>query len=362
MPKHRLNAIDLFAGIGGMSFALNDVCKTVAYCESDPHCWRVLEKNMRSGRIDDAIILPDVRKLQRKDLPVKDIDIVIAGFPCQDISSAGNQVGIHGKRSSLFKEVIRVVQELPSVKYLFLENVANIQHHGLEYVLRKIHQQGFSYVHGMFQANELKAPHKRKRWFLLAVRQRADKLPICKIPRNMWGREPGERLIPYSKQNRNLCFIRYHMLGNSVVPQCAAFAWNTLSQVLFHRDVHHVKRLADPAAKERVKQVHMHLHAGTKSTLHRDTTLHFLKQALELPIGTKNLWGTPTAARWNQYRTYTSIRAFTNLANQIFYDARTQRMYNANRTIPACDLSKTFDIDPNFIEWMMGYPKDWTAG
>jgi hypothetical protein len=361
MPKHRLNAIDLFAGIGGMSYALNDVCKTVAYCESDPHCCRVLEKNMRSGRIDNAIILPDVRKLQRKDLPTNDIDIVLAGFPCQDISMAGKEVGIHGKRSSLFKEVIRVVQELPSIKYLFLENVANIQHHGLEYVLRKIDQQGFSYVHGMFQANELKAPHKRMRWFLLAMRPCANDIPSCKIPRNMWGREPEERLIPYSKQNRSLCYIRYHMLGNSVVPQCAALAWNTLSQVLLNRDVHHVKRLADPAAKERSVPVHMHL-PDTKSSTYRVSHMHFLKRPVQLPVGTRNLWGTPTAARWNQYRSYTSNRAFTNLANQIFYDARTQRMYNRKRTIPARDLSKAFDIDPNFIEWMMGYPKNWTAG
>ena len=67
-----------------------------------------------------------------------------AGFPCQDVSTAGAGRGLAGERSGLFFEIVRVAtRELPhKPKWLFLENVANIRKNGLAEVLRTLSDAG----------------------------------------------------------------------------------------------------------------------------------------------------------------------------------------------------------------------------
>ena len=60
----------------------------------------------------------------RQDL--QNIDIVVGGFPCPDIAIAGKKAGFSGKRSVLFKHVVKVAV-LSQASFVFLENVANSQ-------------------------------------------------------------------------------------------------------------------------------------------------------------------------------------------------------------------------------------------
>ena len=62
-------------------------------------------------------------KYHRQDL--QNIDIVVGGFPCPDIAIAGKKKGFSGKRSVLFKHVVKVAV-LSQASFVFLENVANI--------------------------------------------------------------------------------------------------------------------------------------------------------------------------------------------------------------------------------------------
>ena len=69
----------------------------------------------------------DIRRIFAEDIPKA--DCWCFGFPCQDISVAGKQLGFNGARSSLFFRVIRLVQDLEEKDrptYLFIENVKNI--------------------------------------------------------------------------------------------------------------------------------------------------------------------------------------------------------------------------------------------
>jgi hypothetical protein len=240
MPDKRLHALDLFSGIGGFAYALRSVTKTVAYCEIDPVCRQVLTKNMKGGKIDCAPIFDDITQLNA--LSIKKVchrvDLVCGGFPCQDVAVSGKHQGVHGGRTGLFVHIIRLVQELPSVKYVFLENVANICNLGLKDVLVSLEKLGFSYAYGIFQANEKEVGsyHARRRCFILACRKTHTSVPMCRggILR-AWSKEPrvGDRLIPRkSKTDRHLNMQRFAMLGNSVVPQCVAHAWNVLGAYL----------------------------------------------------------------------------------------------------------------------------------
>lgn len=74
-----LNGLDLFSGIGGISLALRDYVRPIAYCEIDPYCQGVLLSRMASGDLDNAPIWDDVKTLNGKDLEA--VDIIVGGFP-----------------------------------------------------------------------------------------------------------------------------------------------------------------------------------------------------------------------------------------------------------------------------------------
>jgi site-specific DNA-cytosine methylase len=90
-----LRGLDLFSGIGGLSIALSDWVRPVAYCESDRYPVAVLLSRMAAGSLPSAPIWDDVRTLGTDCLSAN-VDIIYGGFPCQDISVAGDGVGLEG--------------------------------------------------------------------------------------------------------------------------------------------------------------------------------------------------------------------------------------------------------------------------
>ena len=167
-----LNGLDLFTGIGGITRALEGFVRPIAYCEIDPYCQSVLLQKMQEGHLPRAPIWDDVRKLSRdvlfdSGIIFYPIDIIYGGFPCQDISVAGNQKGLEGERSSLFFEISRLIDEIkPS--FVFLENVPNIRTKGAERVCKELAERGYDSRWCCVSASDVGAPHKRERWFLLA--------------------------------------------------------------------------------------------------------------------------------------------------------------------------------------------------
>lgn len=169
----KLYGLDLFSGIGGNTLGLRDWIKTVAYCEQDKYAQSVLLSRMADGSIEPAPIWDDVVTLKGTDLE-HPIDIIIAGFPCQDISCANRKgAGIlGGKRSGLFFEIMRLAQEVKPT-FIFLENVPAIRTRGLDTVLKELDDSGYDCRWCMLSAAEVGAPHKRERWFALACRREA---------------------------------------------------------------------------------------------------------------------------------------------------------------------------------------------
>lgn len=161
----RLNGLDLFSGIGGIAFALQDYVCPVAYCEIEMYCQAVLLQRQAEGKLERAPIWGDIQTLSGSDLP--DIDIIYGGFPCQDISAAGRGEGLAGKRSGLFWEFHRLVKEIKPT-FVFLENVPAIRTRGLDAVVRSLTEIGYDSRWTMLSASSLGAPHIRERWFLLA--------------------------------------------------------------------------------------------------------------------------------------------------------------------------------------------------
>lgn len=116
LMKKSLNVVSLFAGIGGFELAFRKIgAKTTLMCEID-----AIAKHVLASRLKGIDIVDDVRNID--SLP-EQTDVLCAGFPCQDLSSVGIKVGLDGERSSLVREVFRILA-MKRVEWVIFENVS----------------------------------------------------------------------------------------------------------------------------------------------------------------------------------------------------------------------------------------------
>ena len=152
----------LFSGIGGIDLAFERAGFQIAFqVENNTFCQRVLAKHW-----PDVKRFEDVRNVGKHNLPAA--DVLVGGFPCQDISNAGRRAGItEGSRSGLWFEFARIISELRP-RYVFLENVAAITSKGGSIVLGQLADMGYDAEWAVVSAADVGAPHLRKRWFCVA--------------------------------------------------------------------------------------------------------------------------------------------------------------------------------------------------
>lgn len=163
----KLRLLDLFSGIGGFSLGLEQTggFETVAFCEVNPARRADLKKYWQN-----VPSFEDVQDLSADDLV--QIDAISAGFPCQDISAAGRKAGIHGERTGLFSEVIRLTRDLrPEV--VFLENSADLLTGGrggwAAHVFGELAALGYNAEWHVIPLAGLGAPHVRERVYIIAT-------------------------------------------------------------------------------------------------------------------------------------------------------------------------------------------------
>lgn len=155
-----LKVLDLFSGIGGFSLGLERTggFETVAFCEIDPFCQKVLRKHWR------VPIYEDITTFEHSGA----VDLVTGGFPCQDASIANqNPSGITGERTGLFWHIIRTVCMVGRPR-LLLENVAELLNRGLGTVLGALAQIGYDAQWHCIPASALGAPQERDRVWIIA--------------------------------------------------------------------------------------------------------------------------------------------------------------------------------------------------
>jgi DNA (cytosine-5)-methyltransferase 1 len=160
-----VKVLDLFSGIGGFSLGLERAgMQTVAFCEIEPFCRKILRKHWPS-----VPIYEDVTKLTAKQLTTDGIsvDVICGGFPCQDISAAGQGAGIGGERSGLWKEYARLIGQLRP-RYVIVENVSALLGRGLSVVLGDLAEIGYDAEWHCIPASAVGAPHRRDRVWIIA--------------------------------------------------------------------------------------------------------------------------------------------------------------------------------------------------
>ena len=161
-----MKVLDLFSGIGGFSLGLEAAgMETVAFCEFDEHARKVLAKHW-----PDVPIHKDVRDLDGNEYRGA-VDVVCGGFPCQDLSNAGKKAGITGDRSSLYREMLRIISEcLP--RYAIFENVSALitgeSGRWFGQFLYDLAEIGYDAEWHCISASELGAHHHRDRVWIIA--------------------------------------------------------------------------------------------------------------------------------------------------------------------------------------------------
>jgi len=167
-----LTHLDLFSGIGGFALAARWVggFDTIAFCDNEEFTWKILAKNFPG-----IPIFKDVRKLHPVDLIPREgrIDLITAGFPCQDLSDAGARRGIEADRSGLFFEIVRIVDEVYAYcgarPILVLENVPGLLSGDGGAWARRVYGElagrGYHCEWKVVSAADVGAPHLRRRWW-----------------------------------------------------------------------------------------------------------------------------------------------------------------------------------------------------
>jgi DNA (cytosine-5)-methyltransferase 1 len=150
---------------GGLDLAVTAVldAEVAWYAENEPHAASVLAAQWPGPRN-----LGDITALDWAKVPP--VDLVTAGWPCQDISYAGPGTGItEGTRSGLWLHIADGLRQLRPA-YVFLENVAALRTRSLAKVLDDLAALGYDTQWACLRASDAGACHRRDRMFIFAAR------------------------------------------------------------------------------------------------------------------------------------------------------------------------------------------------
>ena len=165
MQQTKLKVLDLFSGIGGFSLGLESTghFETIAFCEKDEFCQKVLQKNFKN-----IPIIGDIRDVKGSKFKA---DVITGGFPCQSFSIAGKQKGKDDERY-LWDEMFRVIKEVQP-RWIIGENVSNLINISNGEILQGIHNdlesENYEVQTFNISASSQGAWHKRSRVWIVAA-------------------------------------------------------------------------------------------------------------------------------------------------------------------------------------------------
>jgi len=192
MKKEIVRFIDLFAGLGGTRIGLEQalvengaIPECVFTSEIKKHAIDAYSDNFN----DDHNISGDIVEIPSDDIP--DFDIMLAGFPCQPFSSAGNRKGFLDTRGTLFFQIERILKDKSPSAFL-LENVEGLVEHDrenngdkigktLQTILNKLESLGYKVSWSVLNAADFGIPQNRKRVYIVGHKNQTVSLSgFCK--------------------------------------------------------------------------------------------------------------------------------------------------------------------------------------
>ncbi len=188
--RKKIKLLSLFAGAGGLDLGFlggftfrnhqfdNNWYRVVFANDNDPAAELVYNSN--KSYFYHKMVRKNVEDIPNSDIP--DFDVMLAGFPCQPFSSAGNRKGVHDDRGTLFEECVRIIEEGNhkgrQVRAFVFENVRGISStympNGLsvpEEIKRRMKKLGFNTVYKLLKTSDYGAPTNRYRLIMVGLRE-----------------------------------------------------------------------------------------------------------------------------------------------------------------------------------------------
>ena len=177
MKTNKPKLISLFSGCGGLDLGFEQAGFERVYANDfDKDAQAVFALNL--GKIDGR----DIYEVKEEEVP--EGDILIAGFPCQPFSNAGNRKGVHDSRGMLYKECLRMI-EAKMPKVIVFENVKGLL--STNYIdgrklvdvlvedLSEINDVGYNVVYKLVNASDYGVPQNRQRVLFVGIRKDLNK-------------------------------------------------------------------------------------------------------------------------------------------------------------------------------------------
>tara|TARA_R100001463_G_scaffold3213_1_gene13196 strand:+ start:1104 stop:1769 length:666 start_codon:yes stop_codon:yes gene_type:complete len=160
--------ISLCSGYGGIERGLELAGynhRLIAFCEIEAYVQKLTLEKMEAGQMVSAPLWTDLKTFPAQIFRDK-VDLLLAGYPCQPFSQAGRRGGEDDPRH-LWPYIKKHIRTIRPVR-CFFENVQGHITLGLSTVISDLEELGYQTTWGIFSAEEVGAPHQRKRVFILA--------------------------------------------------------------------------------------------------------------------------------------------------------------------------------------------------
>lgn len=206
--ENEYNVVSLFSGCGGLDLGLKQAGFNIIWANDfDKSAVEIYKHNIGN------IIHGDIRDINENDIP--ECDVIVAGFPCQPFSSAGNRLGVNDERGNMYLECLRIINA-KKPKVVIFENVRGILSsknndgslliHSIIGMLESI-QPGYTVKYKLLKASDYGVPQNRYRVVFVAFRN--DLLVNYEFPKPTYSSD-DERLkvgsiinVPENLENQN---------------------------------------------------------------------------------------------------------------------------------------------------------------
>jgi len=168
----KLKILDLCSGIGGFSLGLESTggFETIAFCEFDPFCQKVLNKHW-----PEVPIYNDLKEISKDEETIRNIpehDLICGGIPCQPFSLAGKQKGKEDDRH-LWPYMFKIIEQKKPT-WVIVENVGGFINVALDDVCLDLEAEGYATQSFIIPACGVEAPHRRDRIWIIGKRDVVD--------------------------------------------------------------------------------------------------------------------------------------------------------------------------------------------
>ncbi len=225
MQNNGITVADLFAGIGGIALGLKRAGFKILWAnEMDHNACKTYSTNFKHKLYEC-----EIQKLNPDSLPK--VDMIAGGFPCQAFSIAGYRKGFSDTRGTLFFEIMRLVDSIHP-KYLFLENVKNLERHDkgntFKVILHELEKRGYYVKYKVLNTCEYSdVPQNRERIYIIAFKNK-DVCNAFQFPTKAKKRKNICELLEnnvdsryYYDKNSSL----YPMLQKGMTNRCTVYQW-----------------------------------------------------------------------------------------------------------------------------------------